>query len=99
LESSTAGYDTPWLVYWVIYAFFGFIEYIGNNFFQTLLFYWLGKSVFLLWLMAPGSANGSNMLYKQLIRPLVLKYSPPVSKPVPESGSYATEYHSYASNN
>jgi receptor expression-enhancing protein 5/6 len=92
MESNGTGNDTPWLVYWVIYASFGFVEYIGYNFCQSLLFYWLGKSIFLIWLMAPGSANGSNFLYQRLIRPLVLKFCPPASKRVPESDGYKTEY-------
>ena len=101
MESNTPGNGNIWLTYWVIYASFGFVEYLGHDFFQTLLFYWLGKTVFLLWLMAPGQKNGSDILYQRLIRPLLLKRSPPpaASKPAPESDISGASYYASVVNN
>ncbi|CAF4524694.1 unnamed protein product [Rotaria sp. Silwood1] len=74
IESKATHDDTEWLVYWVVYALFGFIEYIGHSFFHTLPFYWLGKCLFLIWLMVPGPKGGSQMLYHRLIRPFHIYY-------------------------
>jgi receptor expression-enhancing protein 5/6 len=88
VESKITHDDTQWLVYWIVYAAFGFIEYLGYNFFHTLPFYWLGKCLFLIWLMAPGSKGGSNVLYSRIIRPFVLKYHPAIDQHIQEGKIY-----------
>jgi len=98
IEASATTTDTKWLVYWVVYATFGFVEYLASNFVRTLLFYWLGKCLFLLWLMPAGPSGGSNVLYQRLIRPLLLKLSPPVTKSVPEDTYRSSEYVSMVNN-
>jgi len=82
VESKVTHDDTEWLVYWIVYAVFGIVEYIGHNFFHSLPFYWLGKCLFLIWLMVPGQKGGSHVLYNRLIRPFVLKHRPTVDKHV-----------------
>ncbi len=62
----------------------GFIEYIGYTFFQTLPLYWLGKCLFLIWLMIPGAKGGSDILYRNLLRPFLPKSYPNVEKSVQE---------------
>ncbi|CAF0969829.1 unnamed protein product [Rotaria sordida] len=89
IESKTTHDDTEWLIYWVVYALFGFIEYIGHNFFHTLPFYWLGKCLFLIWLMAPGPKGGSQLLYNKLMRPLVLKSRPTIEQRARDANEYA----------
>ncbi len=88
VDSKVPHDDTIWLTYWVIYSLLGLIEYIGYNFFHTLLFYWLGKSIFLIWLMMPGSKGGSQILYHQLIRPFIVKRQPSVDQSFPEGNVY-----------
>ncbi len=94
LESTGARDSTPWLAYWVIYALLGLVEYIAYDFLQALVLYNLAKTIFLIWLMAPCTANGSSILYNKFIRSLVLKYKPAASQPVPDSDSYTTGYSS-----
>jgi hypothetical protein len=80
VESQATHDDTKWLVYWVVYTLLGFIEYIRYAFFHNLLFYWLGKCLFLIWLMRPGQNGGSHVVYDRLIRPLVSTHHPTVEK-------------------
>ena len=80
VESALTTDDTEWLIYWIVYASFGFIEYIGYAFFHSLPFYWLIKCLFLIWLMAPGEKGGSQILYKRLICPFILKHHPTIDK-------------------
>ncbi len=76
IESKGTQNDTLWLVYWVVYALFGVIEYIGHSFFHSLPLYWLAKCLLFIWLMVPGSKGGSQVLYHRLIQPLVAKHRP-----------------------
>lgn len=71
VETKVANDDTLWLMYWIVYCSFGFIEYVAYSFFQTLPFYWLLKCIFLVWLMMPGATGGSYILYHRFIRRLI----------------------------
>jgi len=88
VESKVTLDDTEWLVYWVVYSSFGFIEYIGHSFFHGLPFYWLVKCLFLIWLMTPGQKGGSQVLYQRLIRPFVLKHHPNIDKSFQQGNVY-----------
>ncbi|CAF0984314.1 unnamed protein product [Rotaria sordida] len=87
VESTATHDDTEWLIYWIVYASFGFAEYIGYSFFHSLPFYWLGKCLFLLWLMLPGEKGGSYILYHRFIRPFVLKHHPVIDKHIQDDYS------------
>ncbi|CAF3391282.1 unnamed protein product [Rotaria socialis] len=91
VESKGSHDDTEWLMYWVIYALFGFIEYIGYSFFQTLPFYWLGKCIFLVWLMVPGDKGGSKFLYTRFVRPFALKHRSTVDQHLRDAKAYASK--------
>ena len=80
VESTATQDDTEWLIYWIVYASFGIVEYVGYAFFHSLPFYWLAKCLFLIWLMAPGDKGGSQILYHRFIRPFVLKHHPVIDK-------------------
>jgi len=98
VESSVTHDDTEWLIYWIVYASFGFAEYIGYTFFHTLPFYWLGKCIFLMWLMAPGEKGGSHILYHRLIRPFVLKHHPVIDKHIRDAKEQINRYSKSATN-
>jgi hypothetical protein len=66
--------DTKWLIYWIIYVLFNFLECFHYDFYQTLRFYWLGKCIFLIWFMMPGSMGGTNLVYYRIIRRYILNY-------------------------
>ncbi|CAF3572819.1 unnamed protein product [Rotaria socialis] len=93
VESKGSHDDTEWLMYWVIYALFGFLEYIGYSFFQTLPFYWLGKCIFLVWLMVPGDKGGSKFLYTRFVRPFALKHRSTVDQHLRDAKAYASKVY------
>ncbi|XP_034015645.1 receptor expression-enhancing protein 6-like [Thalassophryne amazonica] len=74
IESKAKEDDTQWLTYWVVYGFFSIIEAFADIFLFWFPFYYAGKCVFLLWCMAPVTWNGSNILYRKVIRPFFLKH-------------------------
>ncbi|CAF2649410.1 unnamed protein product [Rotaria sp. Silwood2] len=91
VESAVTHDDTEWLIYWIVYASFGFAEYIGYTFFHSLPFYWLGKCVLLIWLMMPGEKGGSHFLYHRFIRPFVLKHHPAIDKHIKDGDDVSTD--------
>jgi len=85
--------DTEWLVYWVVYVSLGFMEYIGDAFFQTLPFYWLGKCLYLIWLMKSGPNSGSKMVYHRVLHPLALKFHPNIEKSSRDGSDYGNQFN------
>ncbi|CAF0752167.1 unnamed protein product [Adineta steineri] len=98
VESAATHDDTEWLIYWIVYASFGIVEYIGYTFFHSLPFYWFGKCIFLLWLMAPGEKGGSHILYHRLIRPFVLKHHPVIDKHISDAKEQINKYSNIGTN-
>ncbi|XP_038129907.1 receptor expression-enhancing protein 5 isoform X2 [Cyprinodon tularosa] len=74
IESNVKDDDTQWLTYWVVYGLFSIVEAFSDIFLSWFPFYYCGKCIFLIWCMAPVTWNGSDMLYKRLIRPFFLKH-------------------------
>jgi receptor expression-enhancing protein 5/6 len=74
IETKEKDDDTKWLTYWVVYAVFSLVEYFTDIFLFWIPLYWFIKCVFLMYLMAPTSWNGSISIYYKLIRPLALRH-------------------------
>ncbi|KAM8833236.1 receptor expression-enhancing protein 6-like [Synchiropus splendidus] len=74
IESSVKDDDTQWLTYWVVYGLFSLVEAFSDIFLFWFPFYYAGKCVFLIWCMAPVRWNGSEILYRRVIRPFFLKH-------------------------
>ncbi|XP_072222265.1 receptor expression-enhancing protein 5 [Leuresthes tenuis] len=74
IESSVKEDDTQWLTYWVVYGLFSIVETFSDIFLFWFPFYYAGKCLFLIWCMAPVTWNGSDILYKRVIRPFFLKH-------------------------
>jgi len=74
IESENKNDDTQWLIYWVVYGAFAMSELVTDVFFFWVPFYWFFKCLFLVWCMAPQEWNGSNFVYKRVIRPYLLRY-------------------------
>merc|ERR1719228_2707571 len=66
--------EKRWLTYWVVFAFFHVLEFFSDHLVWWLPLYWLLKTIFLIWCMAPVSQNGSAVMYKMVIHPLYVKY-------------------------
>ncbi|XP_041674312.1 receptor expression-enhancing protein 5-like [Drosophila eugracilis] len=73
IESSTKYDDTKWLIYWVTFGIFTVIEFFSGLLTSVIPFYWLLKSVFLVWCMLPLERNGSIIIYHKLVQPYFLK--------------------------
>lgn len=74
IESNNKDDDTQWLTYWVVYGLFSIGEFFSDIFLSWFPFYYAGKCLFLIWCMAPVKWNGSEMLYRRVIRPFFLKH-------------------------
>ncbi|XP_074547486.1 receptor expression-enhancing protein 5 [Halichoeres trimaculatus] len=74
IESSVKEDDTQWLTYWVVYGLFSIVEAFSDIFLFWFPFYYASKCLFLIWCMAPVTWNGSEILYKRVIRPFFLKH-------------------------
>ena len=61
------------MIYWIIYALLGFLEYFLHYFLTAVRIYWVVKGLFCTWLMIPESASGAHMLYVRFIRPLLIE--------------------------
>lgn len=65
--------ETKWLTYWVVFSLFAFFEFFAATLLSLIPFYAVLKCLMLFWLMAPGPNNGSLIVYRQLIRPIVFR--------------------------
>jgi receptor expression-enhancing protein 5/6 len=74
IESNDKNDDTEWLMYWVVFASFSCVEFFSDILLSWFPFYFLGKCIFLIWCMSPGSYNGWNVIYTRIIRPFVLRH-------------------------
>jgi len=73
LETAQTADDKQWLTYWVVFGFFSVVEYWSGTIIYWLPFYWLFKTIFVLWLALP-QFGGASYLYDTLIHPLAGKY-------------------------
>ncbi|XP_043107481.1 receptor expression-enhancing protein 6 [Puntigrus tetrazona] len=89
IESPDKEDDTQWLTYWVIYGFFSVGEFFSDIFLHWFPFYYVCKCLFLLWCMAPVSWNGSQVLYRHVVRPFFLKHEARVDEMVNNIGGKA----------
>ncbi|RCK66691.1 Protein YOP1 [Candida viswanathii] len=71
LKTTTSKDDTQLLTYWVVFAFINVIEFWSKTILYYLPFYFLLKTIFLIYLSAFG---GANIIYSTVIRPLSDKY-------------------------
>lgn len=60
--------DTKWVLYWIVYTLFNFLEYFLYDSVKKFGLYCLAKFVFLIWFMIPGPIGGTNLLYNKIIR-------------------------------
>jgi len=91
LETTRKEDDTKWLTYWVVYAYLSTFEFFSDILLCWFPFYWLAKCMLLLWCFAPGSWNGSNILYNRVIRPTFLKYQSRVDIMLQEANDTAAK--------
>ncbi|XP_046906346.1 receptor expression-enhancing protein 5 [Hypomesus transpacificus] len=91
IESATKDDDTKWLTYWVVYGVFSVAEFFADIFLSWFPFYYIGKSAFLVWCMAPTPSNGSIQIYTRIIRPVFLKNEAKIDNVVKDLKDKASE--------
>lgn len=64
-----------WVTYWIVYSTLNLLELLLGIFLVWLPMYYLLKFMFLSWCMVPISANGSSVIYGNVIRPLFYEHS------------------------
>ncbi|KAF9983028.1 ER membrane protein DP1/Yop1 [Modicella reniformis] len=66
--------DKQWLTYWTVYGFVSILESFTDTLLYWFPFYFLIKTIFLLWLMIP-AFNGAVTIYNRILRPFLLQHS------------------------
>jgi len=89
IESVQTSDDTKWLMYWVVFSVFSVIEFFSDILLNWFPLYWLAKCVFLIWCYLPISANGTNFIYKRIVRPFFLKHQGAVDGLLQQAGDAA----------
>jgi len=79
IESAKKTDDTQWLTYWTVFGFFNIVEFFSNIVLYWVPFYFLIKTVFLLWLSLP-PFNGAKIVYARGIRPFLLEHEDAVDE-------------------
>jgi len=77
IESPGLNDDRQWLTYWTVFGFVNIIEYFFDALLFWFPFYYLFKTLFVLWLALP-SFRGAELLYNSGLRQLLLQYAPKV---------------------
>lgn len=73
LETTTTSDDTELLTYWVVFAFLNVIEFWSRAILYWIPFYYLFKTVFLLYIGIP-AFGGAKLIYLNVIKPLTHNY-------------------------
>ncbi|KAG0324585.1 ER membrane protein DP1/Yop1 [Dissophora globulifera] len=73
LESPEKEDDRQWLTYWTVYGFVSILESFTDVLLYWFPFYFMIKTVFLLWLMVP-AFNGAATLYNRILRPFLVQH-------------------------
>lgn len=68
MQLSGASNQKSLMTYWIIYSSLSCFEYILHGVCDFLLFYWLGKCIFLIWYLKSKSSLGENS-FEQLRLP------------------------------
>lgn len=94
IESPQKGDDTKWLTYWTVFAFLTVVEFPTNILLSWVPFYWLVKSIFMMWMYLP-TANGSIFLYERVIKKLYFSYSENVDNVFSKISEAGTKFHPF----
>ncbi|XP_033632866.1 receptor expression-enhancing protein 3-like [Asterias rubens] len=61
-----------WMMYWIVFALFTFVETVVDIFASILPFYYEAKILFIFWLISPWT-KGSTYLYRKFVHPTLSK--------------------------
>merc|ERR1712126_200283 len=92
IESHRKDDDTKWLTYWTVFGVLSVLDSFADVLLQIIPFYWLAKSVFLAWCFAPIDANGSGVIYRNVVKPFFLKHEKKIDSAATEVRNLAESY-------
>uniref|UniRef100_A0A8W7PFW5 Receptor expression-enhancing protein n=1 Tax=Anopheles coluzzii TaxID=1518534 RepID=A0A8W7PFW5_ANOCL len=61
-----------WMMYWIVFAFFTFIETFTDILLSWFPFYYEIKVIVVLWLLSPAT-RGSSTLYRKFVHPMLTR--------------------------
>jgi len=92
VESADTRDDTQWLTYWIVYSYFGLLEFFGDYILFWIPFYSLLKCCFLVWL---AQYNGAAMIYEKIVRPFLIEREAVIDKVVDRVDNVADKLDDY----
>jgi receptor expression-enhancing protein 5/6 len=100
IETKVRGDDTQWLVYWILFTFFGIIEAFVDLLLYWIPFYFAFKLAFLLWLMLP-QTKGATFMYDAFLKDFLKKNESRIDAAMADAkkqaGGIASEFAAAAS--
>jgi len=81
IDAADAEADVQWLTYWVVFASFSIVESAAAFVVGWIPFYFFIKLSFLVWLYHP-TFLGAQLIYREVLRPLILPYMKKAQKKV-----------------
>ncbi|ORZ01584.1 TB2/DP1, HVA22 family-domain-containing protein [Syncephalastrum racemosum] len=95
IETPSPTDDKQWLTYWTVIGFVHIIEYFSDILLFWIPFYFLFKTLFVLWLALP-QTRGAEILYVRFIRPFLLDAQTDIDQRAHELrqkvGNFASEF-------
>ncbi|XWS42024.1 hypothetical protein CRYUN_Cryun17cG0133200 [Craigia yunnanensis] len=73
IERNEENEQQKWLTYWAAYGSFTLVEAFSDKFLSWFPYYYHFKFAFLVWLQLP-STEGAKQIYKNHLRPFLLKH-------------------------
>jgi len=83
---------TPNGSYWIVYSYFGLLEFFGDYILFWIPFYSLLKCCFLVWL---AQYNGAAMIYEKIVRPFLIEREAVIDKVVDRVDNVADKLDDY----
>jgi receptor expression-enhancing protein 5/6 len=83
IESASKNDDTQWLTYWTVFAAFNIIEFFADIILYWIPFYYLLKTLTLIWLYLP-SFRGAEYVYRSVLAPYLLSHQAKIDSTIKE---------------
>lgn len=90
IETPSPNDDKQWLTYWTVFGFVNVVEYFVDRILFWFPFYYIFKTLFVLWLALP-SFRGAEVLYNSFLRKLLLQYAPQIDAQARRFGENASK--------
>ncbi|RKP07706.1 TB2/DP1, HVA22 family-domain-containing protein [Thamnocephalis sphaerospora] len=80
--------QSRWLTYWCVLAVWNCAEWVLDEFFFWVPFYYVGKVTFTLWMVLP-QTNGSLFLYRRVLEPYLVAHESDIDAALQETSRRA----------